>query len=163
MALTKPISKWRATSKKLSRQMTATDLWKLEKCRCTQYASPAQAEQEMDLHRAERHMQDQDFLYYETGTAATRNTLMSTHTWTADPWATILPTISSVRKPAICLEDYGNKILWDLAQELILKGSHLRYTRELYYIQSPSTQSKNKRVTANRCYQVATYYHAGTL
>lgn len=55
----KPTSKWRIMSKKSSRQMPATDLWKLEKCRCTQYASPAQAEQKMDLHGAERHMQAQ--------------------------------------------------------------------------------------------------------
>lgn len=55
----KPTSKWRVMSKKSSRQMTATDLWKLEKCRCTQYASPAQAEQKMDLHSSERHMQAQ--------------------------------------------------------------------------------------------------------
>lgn len=39
--------------------MTATDLWKLQKCRCTQYASPAEAEQKMDLNSAERHMQAQ--------------------------------------------------------------------------------------------------------
>lgn len=59
----KPTSKWRVRSKKSSRQMTATDLWKLEKCRCTQYASPAQAEQKMDLHSVERHMQAQYSLY----------------------------------------------------------------------------------------------------
>lgn len=59
VVLIKPTSKWRVMSKKSSRQMTATDLWKLEKCRCTQYASPAQAEQKMDLHGAERHMQAQ--------------------------------------------------------------------------------------------------------
>lgn len=39
--------------------MTATDLWKLEKCRRTQHTSPAQAEQKMDLHSTERHMQAQ--------------------------------------------------------------------------------------------------------
>lgn len=55
----KPTSKWRVRSKKTSRQMTATDLWKLEKCRCAQHASPAQAQQKMDVHSAERHMQAQ--------------------------------------------------------------------------------------------------------
>lgn len=74
-----------AMSKKLSRQTTATDLWKLEKGRYAQYAPPAQTEQKMDLHRAEKHMQDQDSLYHETGTAAARNTLMSASTSTLIP------------------------------------------------------------------------------